>query len=381
MPRIPIFNYHTVTDHPRPGIAGFAVRPDDLARHLDLIVARHCTALTISALVDLLDRDLAPPPATVVITFDDGYEDNLTVAAPLLVARGLPATVFVTTGFLPGCPGGSIAEPAGPDAPVGMPPRPGGRRPRGGIPLPHPSGDGRPVENRRQPRDPAQQSPAGGRPRPLRSTASPIPTATPPAGCSRRLRDAGFRSACGVRDAFSHPGDNRWLLSRLIVGPTTTCDQIDGLLRGTGAPDRRRPRAPPYQGVAGGPAGALRPSGPLPSGRTAALAGAGLDRQEGGQPCDGRDDGSPARRPVRLVDVELGRPLGGRRAPRSGPRRQLRGAADPGATAPPAPGHRQRAPARGRAGRGPHGRCHLVRARRIRSATTAGRTASPTRRS
>jgi peptidoglycan/xylan/chitin deacetylase (PgdA/CDA1 family) len=31
----------------------------------------------------------------LAITFDDGYLDNLTVAAPLLVMRGLPFTVFV----------------------------------------------------------------------------------------------------------------------------------------------------------------------------------------------------------------------------------------------------------------------------------------------
>ena len=36
----------------------------------------------------------------VAISFDDGYRDNLTVAAPLLQSYGFPATLFVTTGFL-----------------------------------------------------------------------------------------------------------------------------------------------------------------------------------------------------------------------------------------------------------------------------------------
>lgn len=35
-----------------------------------------------------------------VITFDDGYRDNLRVALPLLAAYGLPASVFVTSGLL-----------------------------------------------------------------------------------------------------------------------------------------------------------------------------------------------------------------------------------------------------------------------------------------
>ncbi len=36
----------------------------------------------------------------LVITFDDGYLDNWSVAAPELAARGLPACFFITTGFV-----------------------------------------------------------------------------------------------------------------------------------------------------------------------------------------------------------------------------------------------------------------------------------------
>ena len=37
---------------------------------------------------------------TLSVTFDDGYADNFTVAAPLLKTLKIPATFFVTTGFI-----------------------------------------------------------------------------------------------------------------------------------------------------------------------------------------------------------------------------------------------------------------------------------------
>ena len=48
-------------------------------------------------------RDGRPlPPRAVALTFDDGYADNLTLAAPLLRSMRLPATFFLVPGFLSG---------------------------------------------------------------------------------------------------------------------------------------------------------------------------------------------------------------------------------------------------------------------------------------
>lgn len=44
----------------------------------------------------------ALPPAAGCITFDDGYADNATVAAPILLRHRAPATFFVSTGYIDG---------------------------------------------------------------------------------------------------------------------------------------------------------------------------------------------------------------------------------------------------------------------------------------
>ncbi|MCA8922340.1 MAG: polysaccharide deacetylase family protein [Planctomycetes bacterium] len=56
--------------------------------------------VSLSALVERLVAGEAPEPATVAIAFDDGYRDNLTVAAPILAKYRLPATLFLATGHV-----------------------------------------------------------------------------------------------------------------------------------------------------------------------------------------------------------------------------------------------------------------------------------------
>jgi len=65
------------------------------------VLSRFFRVFTLSEAVARLDKNELPA-RSIVITFDDGYEDNASVALPLLERHGLKATFFIATGFING---------------------------------------------------------------------------------------------------------------------------------------------------------------------------------------------------------------------------------------------------------------------------------------
>ena len=64
------------------------------------LLRRRFHPLRFRDVIDALDHGRALPPRAVVVTFDDGYDDNYRVAFPILRELGLPATFFVSTGHI-----------------------------------------------------------------------------------------------------------------------------------------------------------------------------------------------------------------------------------------------------------------------------------------
>jgi len=95
--RSAVLAYHRVAElQPDPqllcvGVERFADQLEHLRR-----------TFTVTSLVELTAclRRGASPDGSVVLTFDDGYVDNLTNAKPVLEQYEAPVTVFVTTGFV-----------------------------------------------------------------------------------------------------------------------------------------------------------------------------------------------------------------------------------------------------------------------------------------
>lgn len=97
LPQAVLLMYHRVADV-RVDPWDLAVSPTHFAEHMALLRETY-EVWPLTAYADRL-RAGRPPHRAVVLTFDDGYIDNLTTAAPILEAEGLPATFFVPTGLL-----------------------------------------------------------------------------------------------------------------------------------------------------------------------------------------------------------------------------------------------------------------------------------------
>lgn len=90
-----ILLYHRVADLPHDPFR-LSVTPERFAEHLQVLreYARPTTLRRVTGEVRAGRR----PRRSVVVTFDDGYADNLHAARPLLEKYDVPATIFVATG-------------------------------------------------------------------------------------------------------------------------------------------------------------------------------------------------------------------------------------------------------------------------------------------
>ena len=94
--RAVILMYHSIDDRPD---HFNSVAPDTFARQMSYLSAQKLNVFQLSELVRRLCEKL-PLRGSVVITFDDGYRNNLTNALPVLRQHGFPATIFVVTDLI-----------------------------------------------------------------------------------------------------------------------------------------------------------------------------------------------------------------------------------------------------------------------------------------
>lgn len=96
-----VLMYHSV---PSPDLAPWIDPRNAMAPVVFREQMRHLAArrrvVSMSRLAELLAAGETPARGTVVLTFDDGYRDNLDVVAPILAELGLPATLYLPTAYI-----------------------------------------------------------------------------------------------------------------------------------------------------------------------------------------------------------------------------------------------------------------------------------------
>ena len=102
--RIPaVISYHRVVEHfeesSRSSILSMLISTPMFEQHLDWI-GRHYEFVSLDEIGSRLETGIGSTRPAAAVTFDDGYSDVYHNAFPLLMKKGIPATVFVVTGLV-----------------------------------------------------------------------------------------------------------------------------------------------------------------------------------------------------------------------------------------------------------------------------------------
>lgn len=237
---VPVLLYHRVgTDTVSRGDRRWILKPRLFCDHLQAIVDSGRQPLLLDELARGLRGLDRIPDRPVVITFDDGFADNL-YAFEQLATRGLSATLYVTTGWI-----GRPSMLAATDLcqlvkyPIEV----------GAHSVSHPRLDELPaarVDREVNESARALEDILGHR---IKTFA--YPHGAYDARTRQTVIAAGYQSAAAVKNALSHPGDDPFAVARWTVTAETPAAAVEQLLRGGLAPkawakERLRTRA--YRG-------------------------------------------------------------------------------------------------------------------------------------
>jgi peptidoglycan/xylan/chitin deacetylase (PgdA/CDA1 family) len=234
--------YHEISEPAKATWSDLAVSPAAFREQLGYLRNAGYTTLTAGALAALLAAPGQVPPRTVILTFDDGFEDFHRHAVPALAEHGFAATVFVTTGWI---------QDAGP--------RSAGRRPGpmlswsqvaevaaagmevGAHSCQHPQLDQIPPALLRE-------ELCTSKARLEDRLGIPVPGLAYPYGYSNAAvrevaRAAGYDYAYAVRNTMAAPGADCFRLPRLTIHRSTNLSEFRRLVEGQLALTMMRDRA------------------------------------------------------------------------------------------------------------------------------------------
>src|SRR3989449_1347163 len=99
--KLPILVYHKIDRIP-PGsrYPKNYVTPEQFAAQLVFLARHRYTSVNFTDYLAYRRRERVLPPRAIIITFDDGYRSNRTIALPLLRQYGFGATIFLVAAYV-----------------------------------------------------------------------------------------------------------------------------------------------------------------------------------------------------------------------------------------------------------------------------------------
>ncbi len=228
---IPILLYHSIANEVSPGFRAWSSSPQCFEAHMRYLLDERYTPITVSQLVEIGNLGTPMPSRPVVVTFDDGLADFYSGAWPVLKQHEIPATLYVTTGYVGSTSRWLTSEGEG-------------QRPmmdweqiveldRNGIELgahtyTHPQLDTLSASE-------AWNEIVRSKWQLEEQLNHPVASFAYPHGyyshnVRNLVRQAGFSSACAVKHALSNCNDDPFALARLIITNKIDVAQLDHLL-------------------------------------------------------------------------------------------------------------------------------------------------------
>ena len=94
---VPVLNYHHINNKDHNILT---LSSQEFDAQMAYLYRSGYTTISPDQLVDYLQYGKSLPPNPILITFDDGYEDNYRVAYPILQKYNFTATIFLITNFV-----------------------------------------------------------------------------------------------------------------------------------------------------------------------------------------------------------------------------------------------------------------------------------------
>lgn len=97
---VPVLLYHHFRVDKKYSDNVITTPQSEFEEHLKALKTAGYRSLSMQDLIDFIKTGKKIPPKSVMLTFDDGYKSNVTIAAPILRKYGYTGIVFVITGLI-----------------------------------------------------------------------------------------------------------------------------------------------------------------------------------------------------------------------------------------------------------------------------------------